>query len=133
MKKIVVVTAVLALGLTACAQNQPRTEIKRDPHAPNVHVVAGKYIVVDQEPIVIEKGDSDDRIIWQLPLNTTYTFPADGIVIKDGGVVFKCNVEANGKRFVCKNNKTPGMYKYTIKVMDGAKTLQPLDPFVLND
>ena len=134
MKKTALVAVALTFGLSGCAHHHMRTESKPDPFNPHVSVVDGKYIVVNQEPIIIPRKDKDKTITWHLPKDTPYSFPADGIVIDKGDDEFKCNVEADKKKFACKNkNSKPGKYKYTIKVMDGAKPLEPLDPIILND
>ena len=133
MKKSVLVATVSALVLTACASNM-RVVRTPDPHYPNVTIAGGKYIVVNQEPIVIPNNEKDTWITWQLPVDSTYSFPADGIVIANAGDEFKCNLEADKKRFACKDkNSKSGKYKYTIKVIDGSKPLEPLDPFIMND
>lgn len=133
MNKSAFVATVSALVLTACANN-PLTVRKIDPHTPNVNVVDDKYIVVDQEPIIILKHEKNTWITWQLPPNSPYNFPVDGIVIANAGDEFKCNREANLKRFACmdKNSKS-GEYKYTIKLMDGPQALKPRDPIIVND
>ena len=132
MKTSALVAVVLTFGLTACAHHMPR-ESKPDPFNPHVSVVDGKHIVVNQEPIIIPRNDKDKTITWSLPKDSPYSFPADGIVIANGGDEFKCHLEADNQRFACKNkNSKPGKYKYTVKVMDGAKPLEPLDPVISN-
>lgn len=133
MKKSVLVAAVSALVLTGCACN-PLDVRKIDPHNPGVFVVNDKYIVVNQEPLYFPKGTQDVRITWQLPSDSKYTFPRDGIVIKDAGDEFAdCHPEPNGLRFSCLNKHSkPGTYKYTIKV-EGSPAVPPLDPIILND
>jgi hypothetical protein len=132
MKKSVFVATMSAIVLAACAS---QAQIKKmDPHNPNVSVVGGKYIVVDQEPIIISNNEKDTWITWQLPADSTYSFPDDGIVITNAGDEFKCNLEAGKKRYACKDkNSKHDKYKYTIKVMDGSKLLDPLDPVIVND
>ncbi len=130
MKKNIFFAATLTIGLCGCAS--PFTG--PNPANPMVTVVSGRYIVVDQEPIVVPKGARDFTITWELPRATAYTFSEDGIVIADGRDEFKCNREAGRTRFTCVNrNSRPGRYKYTIKVMDGDKPLPPLDPIIIND
>ena len=133
MKKSVLVAAMSAIVLTACASNvlDARTI---DPENPGVFVVDDKYIVVDQEPIYFPKAKKNVKITWQLPSDSKYRFPKDGIVIKDAGDEFPdCHPEQNGLRFACMNKHyKPGTYKYTIKV-EGPSTVPPLDPIVLND
>jgi len=134
MKKTVLVAAVFALALAGCAHypGHHRGERAPDPHNPRV-IVTGTYIVVDQEPIVIPKEDREP-IVWQLPKDSRYTFPENGIVIDKAGDEFSCSVEQDKHRFVCRNRHTkPGKYHYTIRVMDGERQLNTLDPIVMND
>lgn len=138
MKKSGLVAVALALGLTACAQMRAvemgGVRTQPNPHAPNVYVVGGKYIVVDQEPIVVH--GKNVWIVWQLPDRPSpYRFPANGIVITNpGGEIINCQVVEDGYRFRCfdKNSK-PQRYKYTINVTDGTNLLDPLDPVIAND
>lgn len=104
-----------------------------DPSNPQVSVVDGK-IVVDQETIRFGKDKRNVKITWQLPPDSKYTFPKDGIVINDAGDEFPdCHQEQNGLRFACMNKHSkPGKYKYTIKV-EGSPAVPPLDPVVVND
>ncbi len=133
MKKNLFVAAALAVGLAGCAGLI--TDGKGpNPANPKVTVASGRYIVVDQEPIVIPKGAKNFAITWELPITTGVTFPDDGIVITDGGDQFKCSREAGRTRFTCiASNTRSGRYKYTIKVMEGEKALPPLDPIIIND
>jgi len=133
MKNSALVAVALAFGLTACAHHMPR-ESKPDPFNPHVSVVDGKHIVVNQEPIIIPRNEKDKTITWNLPKDSSYSFPADGIVIDRAGDEFKCHLGEDKKKFSCKNrNSKPGRYKYTIKVMDGGKPLEPLDPVIANN
>ena len=133
MKTSALVAVALTFGLTGCVHHM-RAESKPDPFNPNVSVVEGKYIVVNQEPIIIPRNDKDKTITWNLPKDSPYSFPADGIVIDNAGEEFKCHLGEDKKKFACKNkNSKPGKYKYTVKVMDGAKPLEPLDPVIVND
>jgi hypothetical protein len=130
MRKSIVLVAVSMLVLAACAGNVFVT--KPDPHNPSVSVVSG-YIVVDQEPIVVPKGERDFSIVWQLAKDSPYSFPDDGIVVARGEDEFRCRREANNQRFTCLfRNSKPGKYKYTIKVLDGTRLLEPLDPTIVN-
>jgi len=73
MKRALSISAVVATGFIACAavgisQAQPKGGGGGhfDPHNPKVYVL-GKYLVVDQEPIVILKDDKRTDITWELP------------------------------------------------------------------
>jgi hypothetical protein len=94
--------------------------------------VAIQYDVMEILPNV--KGD----VSWELQ-DSPYEFPDDGIVVDDGGKVFRCRHEQNRKQFVCANNHPPSqpgtgvqIYKYTVKLR-GPLPVNPLDPFMVND
>ena len=126
--------AVCAAALSACATRPiGPLGVPFDPENPKVYVVAGKQIVVDQEPIyVIRKGAT---IVWELPKDQKLAFPPDGIVIKAERNEFACRVEEGATRFSCQwVNARPGtFYKYTIKVRQDGKDLPPLDPSMFGD
>lgn len=133
MKRYVLLAAATTLLLSGCAWNLPESR-KVNPHYPGVFVVDDKYIVVDQEPIVFARGMQNVRITWQLPPDSRYRFPRDGISFRDAGdEIADCHPEQSGVRFSCLNKHSrPGKYKYTIK-LDGSPAVQPLDPTVVND
>lgn len=125
------VAGALALTLAACAApGGPRIG---GPRATNVDVLDGEYILVDQEPVLVKRGESP-VLIWKLDPASPYTFPADGITFRDVPEgEFRCHVTGNDKQFHCQDrNSRPGKYKYTVKVQGGGKPIPPLDPFVWN-
>ena len=86
---------------------------------------------VDSETVEVSRGNSPN-ITWQL-ISAGYTFPSNGIVFADGAGQFECHVEANGRRFNCKDRNTqPGKFKYTVNV-SGSPSVPPLDPWIFND
>ncbi len=94
--------------------------------------VAIQYDVMEILPNV--RGD----VSWELQ-DSAYEFPDNGIVVDDGGAVFRCRHEQNRKRFVCANShpqNPPGAgvqtYKYTVNLR-GPLPVNPLDPFLVND
>jgi hypothetical protein len=133
MKKTLLVAVANGLILTACASHHSHG-MKADPVNPHVSILDGKQIVVNQEPLFFAKGVQNVRINWQLPPDSKYTFPKDGIVVNDAREeIVDCRVEKNGLAFSCLNRHTkPGKYKYTIKV-EGSPAVAPLDPIVIND
>jgi hypothetical protein len=133
MKKTLLVAVAAALGLTACASHHSHG-MKSDPASPRVSILGGKQIVVDQEPLFFAKGIQNVRINWQLPPDSKYTFPKDGIVVNDArDEITDCRPEKNGLAFSCLNRHSkPGKFKYTIKV-DGSPAVPPLDPIIIND
>lgn len=133
MKKNLVVAVAATLVLSACASHHGHMTRAMDPRNPSVFVVDGKYIVVNQEPIYIPLKDGPTTIVWQLPKDSPYSFPANGIAIADGGEEFKCNLEADKTRFACRfKNSKSGKYKYTISVTGGSEPIKPLDPVIVN-
>ena len=133
MKKMILVLVATGLLVTACASHRSHVE-KTNPLRTGVSVVDGKRIVVGQEPIYFSKGTQNVRFAWQLPPDSQYTFPRDGVVVKDAGdEIVDCHPEQNGLGFSCLNKHTkPGKYKYTIK-LDGLPAVPPLDPIIDND
>ena len=140
MKKSVLVAVVSAFILSACgpsAQDAKTAQAvkKTDSSKPQVSVVDSK-IVVDPDPLQFAKDQQNVKITWELPKDSKYIFPNDGITIKDpGDEILDCQVEPNekGLKYSCKNKHSKaGKYKYTIKV-DGSPAVPPLDPVIVND
>lgn len=135
MKKTLLLAAATGLMLTACASHHREMHVgKADPLRTGVSVVDGKHIVVDQEPIYFSKGTQNVRFKWQLASDSKYTFPKDGVVIKDADTeIVECHPEQGGLAFSCLNKHAkPGRYKYTIK-LEGTPAVPPLDPIIVND
>jgi len=67
-------------------------------------------------------------------ISAGYTFPSNGIVFASGGSqFFDCHVEANGRRFTCRDRNTEaGRFKYTVNVT-GSPAVPPLDPWIVNN
>lgn len=55
MKKTLLVAVAAALGLTACASHHSHG-MKSDPASPRVSILGGKQIVVDQEPLFLQRA-----------------------------------------------------------------------------
>lgn len=122
------VVVAIVLGLASCAQMNPRDT--HSPRATAVDVIEDKYIVVDQEPIVVHGADI--VLIWRVDASQTWRFPqSNAIVFPDGTAVFRCNTNGNGTQVQCVDRGTPGKYKYNITLTRGSETLK-LDPFVWN-
>jgi hypothetical protein len=138
MKKNIVLVAVLGVLLSGCAHHHHGRGMMPgyvpDPLNPQVFVVDGRGIAVNQEPIYIGRDRKDVRIVWSLPAGSAYTFPDDGIVVVEGRSEFKCALTENKQQFACQfANSRPGRFKYNIKVLDGGKALKPLDPSIVSD
>jgi hypothetical protein len=136
MKKNLVLVAV-TLFLAGCAHQHHGRMMGGylpDPLNPQVFVVDGRGIAVNQEPIYIARDRKDVRIVWSLPAGSAYTFPDDGIVVQENRGEFKCSMGESKQQFACQfANSRPGKFKYNIKVLDGGKPLTPLDPSIVSD
>ena len=173
MKKWPFIFAAYALLLAGCAHFDktdcrqcavegfdPRVVRTPNPLLPNVFVVDRKYLVVDQEPIRVNKShvDANGRvtIAWGLPAGTPYAFVRDkGIVIvpvpqgdrvssKDrvapkesyraAGTPPKCERSPQGRVVACTLVVLPGSaFKYTVNVENTdprGEKIEPLDPFI---
>jgi len=169
MKKWRLILAAYALMLAGCAHFDkgdcrqcavegfdPRVVRTPNPLLPNVFVVDRKYLVVDQEPIRLNKShvDANGRvtIAWALPAGTPFAFVADkGIVIvavpqtdratskdrvapKDGartpGTPPKCERSPQGKVVACTFVLSPGrsVFKYTINVENRESPREVVEP-----
>lgn len=149
MKKWHVISVACALLLAGCAHFTKAP----DPVRPQLSVVDARLIVVNAEPLVFARR-GEVTITWHLPKGTTYTFDErEGIVIegrlvresKDGSQrtfvldpkqdeIINCSRSKDASEFSCLNrNRAPGRYKYTIRVRDGTKLLDALDPWIMNN
>jgi len=140
-----------AAGLAGCA-HLGMSRGSFDPMFPQVSVVDGRLIVVNQEPIVAKKGA---RITWQLPAHADLSFEGKGIeftgsykppVKADARPVTKlppweqkavpidCSVAKEAKEVACvvRADAQPGQYAYAIRVRAGGLSLV-LDPTVMID
>jgi hypothetical protein len=129
MNKQILIVAASALMLTACKP----APTKLDPTKPQVSITNGK-IGVDQETIEFAPDQKDVTVTWQLPKGN-FTFPQDGIAFERSAAeeIVKCQPQKDNVEFTCLNRHTkPGRYKYTIKVLDAQKPLEPYDPFFVN-
>ncbi len=133
MKKTILLAVSTGLMLAACASPYPHAG-RANPLHTGVSVVDGKRIIVDQEPIFFSRSTQNVRFAWQLSADSRYTFPGDGVVVKDAGdEIVDCHPEQGGLRFSCLNKHAkPGKYKYTIK-LEGVPAVPPLDPIIDND
>jgi hypothetical protein len=154
MKTTTLVTSLAMLALSACATDDagrhgfpPFSRIGMDgynpllvklanPHYPNVSVVDDQ-VIIDQEPIVIPRGENMVSIEWALDTMSAYSFPDGAIEITPMASFpppsnLHCGPIAHGKRFVCRYQRSgPAKYAYTIRVSDGSRTLMS-DPSIMN-
>ena len=147
MKKRLFICLVFALAFSGCTTLKwvPSFEERRTPQ---VTVRDGRIVV--PEVLFYFKDERDFEVVWQLPRGGGFTFPENGIVIegelldqvirgernsvvldKAQNEIVKC-ARRSEIEFTCFNRHTrPGVYKYTIRVIDKDKrTLQRDPPFV---
>jgi hypothetical protein len=139
MKQSTLILAAAVLMLSGCAQTDGKwggdTSMRRppDPHSPWVFVVQDKYIVVDQEPIVVPREQRDFVITWSLPKGSPYAFAENGIRISEAGDEFNCGLDSDRQKYTCQfRNSKRGRYKYTINIVGGPNKIEALDPFIMN-
>ena len=162
MKKHTLLAIIAATLLAGCSCLFPGHERAPDSTKPRVFVVNGKQVVVSPEPLTFTPSQGKVEITWRLPKEASYTFAENGIVIdgrlvpqspgeiesdkkrlgKDALIyvlekqdeIINCRrAENDPKQFSCTNlNSRRAAYKYTIRVLDGAKPLVPLDPWIIN-
>ena len=130
MNKSTLWVAALAVVLASCAHMHPGRP--GDPRPVRVIVTDDGQISVNQEPIHVRTKDA--TIVWRLPFGSPYTFPRNGIVVRDAPEgEFRCSAADDAKTFTCLDrNSRPARYKYTIVVQRDGKPLEPLDPFIYN-
>jgi hypothetical protein len=139
MRTRLLFAALSTLLFASCAVHPPHGaagyQAVPDPTRPQVFVVGDRYPVVNQEPLVFLRGGGEVTIVWQLPPESKYRFPANGIVIEGKqDEIVRCGPRNEGLEFTCLNRHTqPGKYKYTIRVQEGSRPLEPLDPVIYND
>lgn len=122
-----------------------------DPRFPQVSLVNGK--VTAPAALVFLPGMKDVDITWQLPKDSKLRFAPKGIeidgvlldsVIKGPPKAVELNPNQQevrcpdapgdkGLTYTCKNvHSKPGIYKYTIRVIDESGKVIPLDPTIVN-
>jgi hypothetical protein len=93
-----------------------------NPTRPQVSVVDGRYLIVNQEPLVFTRSRGEVEIVWQLPKDSNLRFPDNGIVI-EGRVEFAC----------LNRNTQQGRFPYTVRVLKAGELLPPRDPEIVNE
>ncbi|MFN2646158.1 MAG: hypothetical protein ABR570_14305 [Burkholderiales bacterium] len=142
--KTIVLAIASASVLAACATRDPSVPTLRTGGAPpfqalhpNVYVVSGPYLVVDQEPIVFIRDSGAPTIKWKLR-DPDYKlerieFQPDS---KGNNPASGCEANLNDEsESSCINNTSVvGTFKYTIRVAPktGAPAVAPLDPTIVN-
>lgn len=133
MRRTVLVSLAAAILLAGCSWLKDRYGDK-DPTRPTVVVRSGKIESVSPDPLVFEADQKNVTISWSLPAGSNLTFPADGIAFEKGQEeIVRCAVGQNPQTYTCLNRHTrPGEFKYTVRVLDAGRALEPLDPTVRN-
>jgi len=105
-----------------------------DPTRPQVAVVADRFIVVNQEPLVFLRGQRNVTITWHLPKDSKFRFARNGITVDRAEGEIDCPPRAEGGlEFSCINRHTkPGKYSYTIRLL-GASGEFKSDPHIFNE
>jgi hypothetical protein len=159
MKKSILIAALAASVLGGCAVFCPSP--LADPTKPQVTVDikdVGRPISVYPDPLVFPAGQKNVTIVWSLPKGSNLRFPDNGIVIegeittrilrskqanptqdslaldREQREIVDCRIANAGLEFTCLNRHTrPGLYKYTIRVLEDGRLLTPLDPTAMNN
>ena len=118
-------------------------------------------VTVYPDPLFFRKGQTNVRITWELQPELGLKFPADGIVIdgeirptkppgdarskrddsvgilvldKDQKEVVDCKPAPDGLSYSCLYiHSRPGVFKYTVRVLQDGKPLDPLDPSLMGN
>lgn len=153
-RTVLMLCALLSLFVSGCSVLVRAT--LPPPNKPQVDVRDGVIVVVP-EPLGFKARTGEIPIIWSLPQWGDLSFPPNGIVVEGEIVVplpidskdrqaresivvdrqqkeiVNCEPIPGGKKFRCLNRNTrPGVYKYTIRVLQNGVPLRPLDPTLMN-
>jgi hypothetical protein len=86
MKKLILVAAITASLLGACAHHRPDSGNGPSAASPLVFITfkdgLKPAVAVTPDPLYFRKDQVNVRIVWRLPANLGLTFPANGIVIE---------------------------------------------------
>lgn len=153
MIKHLALALVAAAALAGCAGHHHHHgggEGPRSIHFNPMVSAKGGVVSIAPEPLVFLRSEKNVDITWRLPPGLS--FPRNGIVIegrvsespkraassarqvldtKQDEIV--CPPQEGGQTFTCKNrNSRPGVYKYTIRVLQDGKPLPAFDPEIMN-
>lgn len=126
-------------------------EVRTNPQV----TVKGGQVLVSPEVLYFLPNEKNVVVTWRLPMPSKLSFPGNGIVIEgeiidqvirgsketkvpdsvvlnsNQNEIINCARSKDGLEFTCLNRNTrPGVYKYTVRVRDGDKTLERDPPFV---
>ena len=133
MKKQLLSYVACVLALSGCSIFH-KDSTAPDPTRPQVMIVADRFIVVNQEPLVFLKGQRNVTITWHLPKDSKFRFARNGITVDRAEGEIDCPPRGEGGlEFSCINRHTkPGKYAYTIRLMDGSRQVVS-DPTIMNE
>ena len=126
MFKMMVLVLLAAVTLGVWAQDKP----DREPI--DVEVINGQITVAEVEA---RTNSNQGGIVWRM-VTPGFRFPSNGIVIESSGK-HRCAVIANGRRYRCAKLRHDAgeRYKYVVNavVESSGQSLEPLDPWIVND
>jgi hypothetical protein len=145
-RALAVAASIVILG--ACAPDRPLTKGPPPPNCDGTgtcHVrvtvtgcdPSGSGISANPDPLPItQKGRWN--IHWELPGNSPYKFPSDGIVFKNNSGVFDGDTKVHDKLFKWRDNYVDnsgkGKFYYKIRILKADNSLcAEKDPTVDND
>lgn len=139
-----IAAAASGLLLMGCAYPWPSVETARDCHGQNCEVdVSAKWydspvpgcFVDDIAPYELQVRHARPmNVHWYLDSQSDaagFRFASNGIVFDDPKG-WKCDVQAQGTRFMCVNTAGAGRHKYTVHLVNGARQCEPKDPYIVN-
>jgi hypothetical protein len=151
MNRPIALFALLGLLLTGCQTVKLVTPLKERSN-PQVSVADGR-VRVAPDVLTFFSDEKNVTITWRLPADSRLRFADRGIEIHgrvtdravrtpDGGEavvldrtqneIVECKRSQDGLAFACLNRNTrPGVYKYSIRISDGQKTIE-VDPPIVN-
>ncbi len=130
MNKLLPLLVALGVAVSACESKAPSAEATMGDKWVTVEITNG-VIVPDPDPIPIPRGG---HVIHWVIVTDGYTFPDDGITLKDGpnSAITHAHPANQGKIFqVNDKNITIEDIRYSIKV-NGSPPVPTLDPTIRN-
>ena len=132
-KRVLGLLVGLLAGLSALVTMSVSAQQDRPDRDPiDVQVINGQIVVAEDEAYTTNRHGG---IVWRL-VTPGYRFPDNGIVIDSRGK-HRCGAGPNGQRFRCAKLRHDAgeRYKYVVNVVEArsGNSLQPLDPWIVND
>ncbi len=152
MKRAFVLVGLLSVLMSGCAvlKAVPSLDVRSNPQV----TVRDGRIALSHEVLYFRADEKNVPITWRLPTDSKLRFPPNGIVIEGevidrvlrapGGrgeavalnpnqtEIVECRALKDGLEFTCRNrNSRPGVYKYTIRLREGERTIER-DPSLVN-